>query len=181
MNTEDKQTDLEKQLKALQDEKTVRNYKHREAMRQSRETDRMAGLDALELDRLRQKKDEQKARSEDLRRLKASSTDGCDSGWIFFTYTESGTLLADLYEALGSWDALINFINIFEGRTITIPHSATLLQNLRDVTIFVKLRTNDHPEVRARLAEEYKVSAREVGDIYEKVRAFMDDLRGQVL
>jgi len=87
---------------------------------------------------------------------------------LLLLYSSRMTLLPELYDALGREYAL-RFLDIFSGRTISIPSQEAMNRDLRDVAIFLRIHKNDTPERRKEIAQKYDITLENLDRIYKAV------------
>lgn len=83
--------------------------------------------------------------------------------------TARETLLPDILEVVGH-DALLKFLDVFAGMTITVPSRDVLVQLARDADIYARYRAdNVHT-----LATDHELTDDQVREIYRQAKAIVE-------
>ena len=94
-------------------------------------------------------------------------------------YEDRFGLMPELFEIFGE-ELVLKFLDIFAGKTITLPNRDVLERRMRDVRIWmaVTAKATDPNETTAEvvkeLSNEYGVTEKHVRLLYEKVKSYMD-------
>jgi hypothetical protein len=109
--------------------------------------------------------------------LEASTRKHIDALYVVLMHTGRYNLLPELYEVFGK-EALLEFLDIFEGTTIKVPSADEFTLAVRDVDIWVRMKKAKQDQRQAvveSLASEYNVDQNYIEMCYHKVQGLMEN------
>lgn len=89
----------------------------------------------------------------------------------------SESILPEILEVVGK-ENMVKFLDIFGGRTVTIPNRKVLERSIRDSVIYIETSRDDSLEVTDMLASRYEISTDRVNRIATRMREMMREAVG---
>lgn len=107
--------------------------------------------------------------------LEANAAKRVDVLYVLLVHSDRFSVLPELYEIFGR-EALLKFLDLFSGTTISVPSAEDLRSAIRDMTIYTRLvgaTASSRSSRVERLADEYGVSKQTVEKRFDKVKEMM--------
>ena len=117
--------------------------------------------------------------STDLIFLDLNNQKRVDLLYLLLVHSNRFSSLPELYEIFGK-EALIKFLDIFEGQRLTVPSAKDLKKAVREVNIYSRLidkPRGTRAKVMRELASDYTMTVKDVAGVFAQMRELMQSYK----
>lgn len=117
--------------------------------------------------------------STDLIFLDLNNQKRVDLLYLLLVHSNRFSSLPELYEIFGK-EALIKFLDIFEGQRLTVPSAKDLKKAVREVNIYSRLidkPKGTRAKVMRELASDYTMTVKDVAGVFAQMRELMQSYK----